>query len=52
MNWLQLIVALLPIFEEVTKAIADATAAGKSTTSIHDAIVNHVAGVPAQIRSA
>jgi hypothetical protein len=50
MNWFQLIAALLPIAEEITKAIADAQALGKAPADIHASIVEHAAGTPAKIR--
>jgi len=52
MNWFQLIAALLPIAEEVEKAIADAEAAGTPATTTHQAIVDHMAQLPATIRAA
>ncbi len=51
MKWFQLITALLPLVEEVAKAIADALAAGKQPDTIHTAVVDHVSQLPAQIRA-
>ena len=50
MNWLQLILGLAPIIEQVAKAIADARAAGKHPDSIHATVVDHAAELPAKIR--
>ena len=51
MNWLQLILAIFPIVEELAKAIEDATAAGKTPAAIHSQIVDHVSQLPAVVRA-
>lgn len=51
MNWFQLILSLLPIVEEVAKAIADATAAGKQPAAVHQTIIDHVSQLPAVVRA-
>lgn len=50
MNYWLLIQALLPIGEEIVKAIADAQAAGKAPADIHQTVVDHTAALPAKIR--
>ena len=51
MNWLLLVQALLPVVDEVLKAIAAAQAAGKAPADIHSTVVDHVAQLPAKIRT-
>ena len=51
MNWLKLIITLVPIVEEVVKAIGDAQAAGKHPDSIHATTVDHIAELPGKIRA-
>ena len=51
MNWLDLVVELLPVAEEeIVKAVADAKAAGKDPASTHTTIADHLAQLPAKIR--
>jgi len=50
MNFFALISGLLPIAEEIFKAIQDAIAAGKSALDVHQTIVDHAAALPAKIR--
>jgi hypothetical protein len=51
MKWFALIAALLPVAEEIFKAIADTLAAGRTPDAIHTAVVDHVTALPAQIRA-
>lgn len=50
MNWLKLVLAVLPIVEEVIKAVGDAQAAGKPSDAVHNTVVDHVALLPGKIR--
>ena len=51
MNWVKLILALVPVVEQVIKAIGDAQAAGKHADSIHATAIDHVAELPGKIRA-
>jgi len=50
MNWIKLVLAVLPIVEEIIKAVGDASAAGKSPDAMHNTVVDHTAQLPAKIR--
>ena len=50
MNFWMLFTELLPIAEQVAKAIANATAAGKDPELIHQTVIDHFAKLPAKIR--
>lgn len=51
MNFWMLFTALIPIAEQITKAIADAIAAGKDPAVIHQTVVDHASQLAAKIRS-
>ena len=51
MKWFQLITALLPLAEEIAKAVEDAINAGKAPADVHQTITDHVSELPAKIRA-
>lgn len=50
MNFWMLFTALLPIVEQIAKAIEAAALAGKDPAVVHQTIVDHAAQLPAKIR--
>jgi hypothetical protein len=50
MNFWMLFTELLPIAEQIAKAIAAAEAAGKDPALIHQTVIDHAAQLPAKIR--
>jgi hypothetical protein len=50
MNFWTLFTELLPVAEQIAKAIAAAAAAGKDPALIHQTVIDHAAQLPAKIR--